>query len=110
MLGPLGAMLRIKKEEEASKLEAVENTFYYDSVQKRWRQHGVEDMDVSQIDPTTGRQKAPDLSPQLPPPPMSGPTSSSLNRGRPAVGSLYVDPGPRLNMIFDFHQSLHFFT
>ena len=91
MLGPLGAMLRLKKPEEPEKLEAVENTFYYDTVQKRWRQHGVEDMDVSQIDPKTGRQKAPDLSAHLPPPPMSG-TSGSLNRARPAVGSLYVDP------------------
>ncbi|CAE7836217.1 unnamed protein product [Symbiodinium sp. CCMP2592] len=93
MLGPLGAMLRLKKAEEPERMEAVENTFYYDTVQKRWRQHGVEDVDVSQIDPKTGRQKAPDLSAHLPPPPMNGPTSGSLNRaGLQAVGSLYVDP------------------
>lgn len=94
MLGPLGAMLRLKKAEEPDRMEAVENTFYYDTVQKRWRQHGVEDVDVSQIDPRTGRPKAPDLSAaHLPPPPMNGPTSGSLNRaGLQAVGSLYVDP------------------
>ena len=96
----LGAMMRLnKKEEEPEKLEAVENTFYYDTMQKRWRQHGVEDADVSQIDPMTGRPKAPELSAAHLPPPPSTPTSGSLNKARNAARSLYVDPlaskGPR---------------
>jgi len=86
----LGAMLGRKKVEGPSSAPPnAENSFYYDGMHKRWRQHGVEDPDVSQIDPNTGRQKA-DPSVALPPPPMT-PTSGSF-RGSHAVGSLYVDP------------------
>ena len=55
---------------------------------KRWRQQGVEDIDVSNIDPSTGRQKQ-DLATHFGPPPTGRTTTGSLT-AQPA--SLYVDP------------------
>lgn len=55
---------------------------------KRWRQQGVEDIDVSNIDPSTGRQKQ-DLATHFGPPP-TGRTTTGCLTAQPA--SLYVDP------------------
>lgn len=55
---------------------------------KRWRQQGVEDIDVSNIDPSTGRQKQ-DLATHFGPPP-TGRTMTGCLTAQPA--SLYVDP------------------
>eukprot|EP00746_Dinoflagellata_sp_MGD_P042848 gnl/MRDRNA2_/MRDRNA2_20388_c0_seq1.p1 gnl/MRDRNA2_/MRDRNA2_20388_c0~~gnl/MRDRNA2_/MRDRNA2_20388_c0_seq1.p1 ORF type:complete len:313 (+),score=56.29 gnl/MRDRNA2_/MRDRNA2_20388_c0_seq1:33-941(+) len=79
-----------------------QNDFYYDEVQRRWRQRGEEDasVDTSGIDPMTGRPILPSVAnPQaLAPPPMGSASSSSgashLNRAGPAVGSLYLVETP----------------
>eukprot|EP00746_Dinoflagellata_sp_MGD_P028962 gnl/MRDRNA2_/MRDRNA2_168539_c0_seq1.p1 gnl/MRDRNA2_/MRDRNA2_168539_c0~~gnl/MRDRNA2_/MRDRNA2_168539_c0_seq1.p1 ORF type:complete len:348 (-),score=94.34 gnl/MRDRNA2_/MRDRNA2_168539_c0_seq1:20-961(-) len=73
-----------------------ENTFYYCSVEKRWKQKGdTSTVDVSNLDPMTGRPKLPPVTAPPPPPPAMGggaaPTSG-LNRKGGAVGSLYVNP------------------
>lgn len=79
----------------------AQNDFYYDEVQRRWRQRGADDAqsDTSGIDPFTGRPLLPSVAnPQaLAPPPMGSASSTSgayhLNRSGPAVGSLYVVEG-----------------
>ena len=53
--GLLGVVLRPLRMPEQPKLEVPDNTFYFDPMTKRWRQHGVDDVDVSNIDPNTGR-------------------------------------------------------
>merc|ERR1719161_3506991 len=83
-----------------------DNTFYFDEVEKKWKQKGQElTMDISNIDPMTGRPKLPAVTAPPPPPPAmgsggppmgSGPTS--LNRKGGAVGSLYVNPMTGMGM------------
>eukprot|EP00434_Breviolum_minutum_P029521 symbB.v1.2.026104.t1/scaffold2578.1/size75865/5 len=87
-VGLLGAMLRPLRKAPVEQRQMPENNFYYDPVVKRWRQQGVEDIDVSNIDPSTGRQKQ-DLATHFGPPPTGRTTTGSLT-AQPA--SLYVDP------------------
>ena len=87
-VGLLGAMLRPLRKAPAEQRQMPENNFYYDPVVKRWRQQGVEDIDVSNIDPSTGRQKQ-DLATHFGPPP-TGRTTTGCLTAQPA--SLYVDP------------------
>ena len=62
---------------------------------KRWRQQGMEDVDTSNIDPATRRQKQLDLSAMEPPPmgpPVGPPPIGAAGCSRQGPASLYVDP------------------
>merc|ERR1719171_2161786 len=101
--GLLGAVTGKEPEADGKDPYAVgeENTFYYDNVQKRWRQKGdTSEVDVSNLDPMTGRPKLPAVAEPPPPPPpmgMGGPPKAGgptgLNRKGSALGSLYVTQG-----------------
>lgn len=94
--GLLGVVFRpLSRKAPAAALQVPENTFYFDPVAKRWRQQGMEDVDTSNIDPATGRQKQLDLSAMEPPPmgpPVGPPPIGAAGCSRQGPASLYVDP------------------
>jgi len=67
------------------------NDFYYDEVQKRWRQRGVEDVNIDDYDPMTGKKKLMTVTEPPPPPPpaMGGPPAAV---GPPPMGGMSPPP------------------
>eukprot|EP00435_Cladocopium_sp_Y103_P010739 s1700_g2.t2 len=89
--GLLGVVFRpLSRKAPAAELRVPENTFYFDPAQ-RWRQQGMEDVDTSNIDPATGRQKQLNLS-AMELPPMGPPPTAPAACSRQGPASLYVDP------------------
>lgn len=83
--------------------DSKENTFYFDTEKKIWRQRGAADEpDASEYDPMTGKKLAPKVTEPPPPPPpsmsagvpspMGMSATSSLGAARRHSGSLYVNP------------------
>eukprot|EP00435_Cladocopium_sp_Y103_P011321 s1700_g2.t4 len=90
--GLLGVVFRpLSRKAPAAELRVPENTFYFDPVAQRWRQQGMEDVDTSNIDPATGRQKQLNLS-AMELPPMGPPPTAPAACSRQGPASLYVDP------------------
>eukprot|EP00930_Biecheleria_cincta_P021145 TRINITY_DN15733_c0_g1_i2.p1 TRINITY_DN15733_c0_g1~~TRINITY_DN15733_c0_g1_i2.p1 ORF type:complete len:389 (-),score=56.61 TRINITY_DN15733_c0_g1_i2:119-1285(-) len=97
--GILGAVIRPLKrssEKNCALASSQQNTFYYDEVQKRWRERGDNDTVpecFSDLDPMTGRPRMPPAvsAPPAGPPPL-GQASNATRMGMSALSSLYVNP------------------